>query len=113
MADEHAEHSEHPTDTRDRPPVVDDAEHHRLVVRVDGEEAELVYRRSGARLILVHTGVPDAIGGRGIGGDLVRAAVERARSEDLTVVPLCPYARQWLEQHPDVAATVSVDWQAR
>lgn len=110
VADEHAERR---TDTRDRPPVVDDADHHRLVVETDGEEAELVYRVNGRRLVLVHTGVPDAIGGRGIGGELVRAAVERARAEDLTVVPLCPYARQWLEQHPEVAGTVSVDWQSR
>lgn len=110
MADEHAERR---TDTRDRPSVVDDAAHHRFVVEADGEEAELVYRLNGRRLVLVHTGVPDAIGGRGIGGELVRAAVERARSEDLTIVPVCPYARQWLEQHPQVADTVSVDWQTR
>jgi len=26
------------------------------------------------------------------------------------VVPLCPFARRWLEQHPEAAATVNVDW---
>jgi predicted GNAT family acetyltransferase len=90
--------------------VRDDVEASRFVVEEDGEVAELVYRRRGDRLVLVHTGVPDAIGGRGIGGRLVVAAVERARAEHLTVVPSCPYARSWLRRHPDVAASVSVDW---
>jgi len=71
-----------------------------------------VYRRNGDRLILVHTGVPAELAGRGVGGQLVRAAVERAAAEGLTVVPWCPYARKWLEDHPDAAAAVTVDWEA-
>lgn len=76
---------------------------------VDGHRAELDYRLSGDRLDITHTGVPGAIGGRGIAGKLVAAAVEFARSEDLTVVPSCSYAREWLDRHPDAAATVSIE----
>jgi uncharacterized protein len=54
--------------------------------------------------------VPDALEGRGIGAQLVRAAVSRAAAEGLTVVPICSYARAWLERHPDVAGTVTIDW---
>jgi predicted GNAT family acetyltransferase len=90
--------------------VVDDVVNHRFAFGADDEEAELVYRRNGRRLVLVHTGVPRALRGRGVGGRLVAAAVERARQEGLVVVPVCPYARRWLEDHPDVAAGVSVDW---
>jgi hypothetical protein len=28
----------------------------------------------------------------------------------MIVVPMCPFARAWLERHPDVAATVRIDW---
>ncbi|MET0755892.1 MAG: N-acetyltransferase, partial [Pseudoxanthomonas sp.] len=38
----------------------------RFVTQVDGQEAELVYRRDGKRLTIDHTGVPQAIAGRGI-----------------------------------------------
>lgn len=62
------------------------------------------------RLILVHTGVPEILGGRGVGGQLVRAAVARADAEALTVVPWCPFVRRWLADHPDVAATVTINW---
>jgi predicted GNAT family acetyltransferase len=91
-------------------PVVDDAAESRFVVRGGGTEAELIYARQGDRLILVHTGVPEAWSGHGIGGRLVRTALARAEAGGLTVVPWCPYARRWLEEHPDEAAAVTIDW---
>jgi predicted GNAT family acetyltransferase len=90
--------------------IVDNPAESRFEVTIDGELAELVYRLRGKRLVLVHTEVPDALGGHGLGGELVRAAVQRAAREGLTVVPVCPYAREWLEKHPDEAAAVDIDW---
>ncbi len=90
--------------------VVDHASDHRFVLERDGQLAELVYRVNGKRLVLVHTEVPETLRCRGIAGRLVRAAVERAASEGLTVVPLCPYALKWLKGHPEEAATVAIDW---
>jgi predicted GNAT family acetyltransferase len=96
----------------DAPAVTDDHEDSRFELEVDGVLAELVYRRRADRLVLIHTEVPEALAGHGVGGRLVRAAVERAAKEHLTLVPLCPFARDWLERHPDVAATVTIDWGA-
>jgi predicted GNAT family acetyltransferase len=72
--------------------------------------AELIYRKNAKRLVLIHTEVPEALGGRGLGGRLVQAAIDEAATSGITVVPLCPYARSWLERHPDQAARVSIDW---
>lgn len=94
------------------PEVVNEAAEHRYVVRDDGAEAQLVYRRNGTRLILVHTEVPDELAGRGVGGRLVQAAVGDARSNGWTIAPWCPFARKWLENHPDVADGVVIDWSA-
>ena len=90
--------------------VVDDTHDNRFELGPEGESGELVYRLSGNRLVLVHTEVPEALRGRGLGGRLVRAAVERAAAESLTLVPICSYAREWLTTHPDAAATVEIDW---
>lgn len=91
--------------------VVDDEAGHRVVVRADGgSEAELVYRRDGERIYVEHTEVPAAFRGQGTGGRLVSAALDLARREDLTIVPWCPFARRWLEEHPDAAAGVAIDW---
>jgi predicted GNAT family acetyltransferase len=85
----------------------------RFVVRGSGGAAELVYHRNGKRLVLVHTEVPDTWEGRGVGGQLVRAAIRRARTEGSTLVPWCPFARRWLEEHPDERSDLQIDWETQ
>lgn len=78
----------------------------RFSTRLDGHEAELAYRRQDGRLVIDHTGVPEAIGGRGVAGKLVRAALDYARAEGLRVVPLCSYSATYIEGHPEYADLV-------
>lgn len=73
----------------------------RFVTIVEGIEAELNYNELGGVLHITHTGVPSEIGGRGIAGQLVKAAFEHARSADLKVSPDCTYAEAWVGKHPD------------
>lgn len=89
--------------------VVDEAQDHRFTYVDDAGTAELEYELDGDRLVLLHTRVPKAMGGQGIAGRLVEAAVERARANGETIVPSCSYARGWLAKHPDEADTVRVD----
>lgn len=89
---------------------VDNPARRRFEVTVDGHLAELTYQRRDHRLVLVHTGVPDEVEGRGVGGALVRAAVDAAAADDLVLVPRCPFARGYLERHPDLAARVRIEW---
>ena len=92
------------------PQVTDNQAASRFELHADGQLAELPYRRNGNRLVLIHTEVPEQLEGRGIGSALVLAAIERAERDGMTVVPLCPFARGWLERHPDVASRVTIDW---
>jgi RimJ/RimL family protein N-acetyltransferase/predicted GNAT family acetyltransferase len=94
-------------------PVTDNTTAARFEVWVDGHLAELAYRRNGQRLVLIHTEVPAALTGHGLGGRLVMAAVDQAARDGLTIVPLCPFARDWLARHPDVAGRAAIDWDAR
>jgi predicted GNAT family acetyltransferase len=73
----------------------------RFAMAVDGHEAELDYHREGDVLVITHTGVPAAIGGRGIAGALVQAAVDFARGAGLRVRPVCSYAESWMDRHRD------------
>lgn len=70
---------------------------------VDGERCVLEYRLAGATMTITHTGVPSAVGGRGIAGALTRRALEVARAEGWKVVPACSYARDYFERHRDQA----------
>jgi predicted GNAT family acetyltransferase len=92
----------------DEPQVIDNPSRSRFEIEIDGHLAELLYERHGDRLVLVHTEVPDALSGRGLGGKLVTAAVDTAEAKGLTIVARCPYAKRWLETHPDVAGRVTV-----
>ena len=94
------------------PEIIDARDQSRFVYRDGDAEAELIYHVNGARLVLVHTEVPDVLAGRGLGGRLVTAALDRAEREGLTVVPWCPFARSWLERHPDAASRVAIDWES-
>ena len=81
-----------------------DAGGSRFSTIVDGQKAFIEYERVDDVLVLTHTWVPKAIGGRGIGGQLVRAALEFARGEGLKVRPECSYADAWMRKHPDYDA---------
>ena len=99
-----------PEQVSDSADVTDNTDASRFELRADGWLAELIYRIRGDRLVLVHTDVPVELEGRGIGGRLVTAAVDRAVREGLTLVPLCPFARGWLERHPEAASKVVIEW---
>ena len=79
----------------------------RFAAIVDGVEAVLDYEQRGAVLCLTHTGVPPRIGGRGIGGELVRTALEYARTKGLKVVPACAYVAAYIERNPQYGDLVA------
>ncbi|WP_213270115.1 GNAT family N-acetyltransferase [Hyphomonas sp.] len=74
----------------------------RYLVTIDGHTAEMTYSKAGAtRIIIDHTGVPDALRGKGAGQALVKRAVEDARTAGIKIIPLCPFAKAQIEKHPE------------
>jgi uncharacterized protein len=75
-----------------------------FVWRRDGEKlAELTYSVAGSRVILDHTDVDDRLRGQGAGKQLVASAVEWARKEKRSLMPLCPFARSVFDKTPGFA----------
>lgn len=74
---------------------------HRFVTVVERTEAHLEYILGGGVMTITHTIVPAAIGGRGIAGKLVRAAVDFADAEGLKIDPRCSYSGIWMDRHPE------------
>jgi len=73
----------------------------RFCVTEDGHLAVLDYTLRDGVMVITHTRVPEAIGGRGIAGALVQAALELARAQGWRVKPSCSYADAWMRRHPD------------
>ena len=90
------------------PEVVDNPSQSRFEIVEDTGIAVLEYRQQAGKLALIHTGVPKEMEGHGYGGALVKAAIERARSEGLEILPYCPYAKAWIEKHPDAVEGVTI-----
>jgi predicted GNAT family acetyltransferase len=84
--------------------VVNNESSRRFEVMADGHTAFLQYARGSGRIELLHTDVPPALGGKGIGGLLAKAALEFARVASLKVTATCPFVKSYLERHPEYQA---------
>lgn len=85
------------------PPVVHDPAAGCFRLQLDGQQAVLEYHLGDGTMVITHTGVPDAIGGRGIAAMLVRAALQQARVEGLKVIPECSYVAVFMQRHGEYA----------
>ena len=75
-----------------------------FVWQQDGRRlGEMTYTVAGSRVIIDHTQVDDSLRGKGVGAQLVRAAVDWARQENTRLMPLCPYAKSVFDKTPDYA----------
>jgi len=75
----------------------------RFSTHVDGLAAVLDYTLAGRLMTITHTGVPPAIGGRGIAAQLMRAALQAAHASGWTVMAACSYAAAYMRRHPQDA----------
>jgi predicted GNAT family acetyltransferase len=81
-----------------------DTQAHRFLAPVPSGTAVLAYGPAGAGLLeLYSTYVPAPDRGRGIGGQLVEAALSYAREQGMRVIPTCWYVAQWVREHPEHA----------
>ncbi|MCW2851556.1 MAG: hypothetical protein JWM84_1220 [Nocardioides sp.] len=88
--------------------VTDNPVRHRFEITVDGRLAGFVeYQLSDGRIDLIHTVVRDEFEGKGIGGTLVKHALDTARERGLRVTPTCPFVADYIERHPAYADLVA------
>jgi predicted GNAT family acetyltransferase len=75
----------------------------RYVARIEGKpDAEMTFSRAGEKILIIdHTGVPDELGGMGVGKALVEHMVMDVRERGLRIVPLCPFTRAMLQRHKE------------
>ncbi|HEX2059482.1 MAG TPA: GNAT family N-acetyltransferase [Thermoanaerobaculia bacterium] len=69
---------------------------------VDGITAYAAYElEDPGRIVFTHTVVPEQLSGRGIANQIVKHALEHARSRGLTVVPQCSFVASYVKRHPE------------
>ena len=66
--------------------------------------AEMVYSMpSDNKMIIEHTEVSDELKGQHVGQQLVHTAVEYARTHNIKIVPLCPFANAIFKRKAEYA----------
>jgi len=56
----------------------------------------------GADAVLIkHTEVVPAMEGKGVGGAFMRHILESVRAQGKKVIPTCPFAKAYIEKHPE------------
>lgn len=88
-------------------PVEDNAPAHRFELKAGESTAFIDYRREGGQTVLIHTEVPEALEGQGVGSALVRGALDRLRAEGQAVVPQCSFVARYIERHPEYGDLVA------
>lgn len=78
-----------------------DADKKVFLTVVDGHQAYIDYELDGSKMIVMHTIVHDTIGGRGIAGELTRAALDTAHANRWAVIPVCSYTQTYIKRHPE------------
>ena len=90
--------------------VKHEPDNNRFIVPLpEGEKALLSYQMIGDVMNIMHTEVPDSHESEGIASELVRYALDWARSAGKQVEATCKFARSWIERHEeyhDVLSTV-------
>jgi len=81
--------------------ILHDIQKQKFYVVVDGLESHLEYVKMENVLNLIHTYVPDALRGKGIAGEVVKAALTYAEENELKIIPSCSYVVAYIQRHKE------------
>ncbi len=94
--------------------IRNDAAANRWEVLVGAELAGFaLYRERRGLVAFTHTEVDDRFEGRGLAGELVRAALNDARERGLAVLPFCPFVNGWIGRHREYVDLVPEAYRAQ
>lgn len=69
----------------------------------DRKAGEMTYSQAGPdKIIIDHTEVNPEFKGKGVGKELVYAAVAYAREHNLKIMPLCPFAKATFDKNKEL-----------
>jgi uncharacterized protein len=91
------------------PRVADNPAELRYELHLDDRIAgHIAYTRDDdGALTLVHTEIEPDLEGGGLGGALVRGALDDLRARGLRMRPLCPFVAAYVQRHPEYGDLVA------
>ncbi|MBL7781169.1 MAG: N-acetyltransferase [Saprospiraceae bacterium] len=68
---------------------------------IDQVKSKIEYDLQKDRIFLLHTEVPQALAGRGVGNAIVEKALHYIEENKLKLVPLCPFVAAYIKKRPE------------
>ncbi len=97
--------------------LIDNKEAQRYEFHIDGYTPILQYIPSSevgtAVYLLPHTEVPPALEGHDVGSSLVKQSLDDIRSQNLEIIPTCPFVVAYIRRHPEYEDMVFGDFLSR
>ena len=81
--------------------VIKNQENNRFELLVDNYIAFIDYKQVDHIIKLIHTEVPEELGGRGVAAALVEKTLVYLEKHQLTLFPYCPYVYAYIQKHPE------------
>ena len=96
--------SDMPEQTAERIEILRNDEAGRYEITVDGDVAGFAdFQNDGGVRIMPHTVIDPAYGGLGLGGTLVRFALDDTRAAGFKVAPHCSFVDAFMTKNPEYA----------
>lgn len=73
----------------------------RFELTVDGFIAFIDFKQVDQLIKLIHTEVPEELGGRGVAAALVEKMLVYLETNNFTLYPYCPYVYSFIKKHPE------------
>ena len=89
--------------------ISDNPAQNRFETTIEGHTAYVDYKLDGKTISFEHTIVPDALQGRGLGGQLVKACLDAARERSLSVTPVCAVFVGYMKKRPETQDLLSAE----
>ena len=75
---------------------------------IEGEKAVVSYRiEKDGTLNLLHTEVPPAFEGKGVGSRLVKQTLEQIKAAGQKIIPSCPFVAAYVKRHKEYETLVA------
>lgn len=84
--------------------AINNSEKQRFEVELDGHLALMEYKINidKNRIYIIHTEVPEALGGKGIAKSLAQKAIEFIKEKGYDVFPACPFMSAYMKKRPEL-----------
>ncbi len=81
--------------------LVNNKTQNRFEIVVNDSIAFIDYTEKDKQVALVHTEVPEVIGGKGVAAALVEKTLYYLENNNKSLLPLCPYVFAYIKRHPE------------